>query len=300
MKKIIAALSLIIVVLTGTSAYMLRYSSGIAGYTASPGEVSCNSCHNGGVVDSAAAITMSTSPAFSNNTYSPGAVYDISVHVSAAGYSKFGFDCEILNGSHVSTGTMQVMGTDVQLLNAGGRINVTHTGPKPGTNSATFSFQWLAPASGEGAVSFYIAGNSVNGDHSINGDFPVPPVSFTLIEGSAVVTPTLITDTLIVDDPVVATGLKTQGQHVISQVTIYPDPVTLGSANFSCSLIRPQLVVAELLSLQGMPVKILLRETLLQGYTTKMLNLQDVESGVYFIRISVNGQNASQKLIIVQ
>lgn len=287
MKKIIAGIGLTIAVLTGTSAYVLRYSSGIAGYTASPGELSCNSCHGGGAVAASSALTISAAPAFDNNEYTPGAVYDVSVHVSAEGYSKYGFACEILNNAHVSTGTMQVTGADVQLLNAGSRKNVTHTGPKAGSNGATFSFQWLAPDSGEGAVTFYVAGNSVNGDHSTGGDYPVPPVTLTLGEGAAI-TPTPV-----------ATAMHKNALGFVSGLSVYPNPAVDGLTNLSFFLGKPQAVIAELLDLNGKPVKLLLSEKDLQGFQQHVLNLRGITPGIYFIKTSVNGQRAAQKLIVV-
>ena len=288
MKKVSVSLILIILVLTTISTKVLRYTSGIAGYTGSPGEMSCNSCHGGGSIAPSSAITLSTSPTFSNNEYSPGTVYDVSLHVSAAGYSKWGFACEILNSSNLSTGTVQVIDNEVQFINARSRVNATHTGPKPGTSGATFSFQWLAPLSGEGNVTFYLAGNSVNGDHSTGGDFPLSPVSFLLNEAAAV-TPTHVT-----------TGIQSVQSISGLKLSVYPNPTIDRKVNLAYYLNKPQSILLELLDIQGNTTKVLLRETRSQGHHTHSADLKDVSLGIYFIRAVANSQKVSQKLITIQ
>src|SRR5690606_310259 len=106
MKKSITFLSLAAVLITATSAIVLKYSTGIAGQTASPGETSCNSCHSGGS-SASAGITITAVPSFTNNEYVPNTNYTIIITAQADGFSRYGFGCEILGENNANIGTMQ-------------------------------------------------------------------------------------------------------------------------------------------------------------------------------------------------
>jgi len=284
MKKTITAASLILITFISSSAFVLKYSSGIAGYTGSPGEQTCanQGCHSGGAV-AAAGITITATPSFTNDEYVPGTTYTIDVTVSAAGYSHYGFDCEVLNDANANIGGMQLngAGTGVQFLNFAGKRNAVHNTPKTGT-LVTFTFKWVAPASGAGNATFYASANAVNGNGNSNGDFPITPVSMPLAEAV----------------PAVTTGIA-QHSKTISQVSVYPNPAS-GLSNMSYNLNTTQLIRVELADITGKPVKQLLNEQEAPGEHSHILNLHNVAAGVYFIKTSANGQQVSQKLITVQ
>ncbi|MGE0568790.1 MAG: choice-of-anchor V domain-containing protein, partial [Bacteroidia bacterium] len=153
------------------SAFKIISSTGIAGQTGSPSEGDCSQCHSGGssIVSGA---TITAIPGFTNSEYVPGQTYTINVLVGAISFSNFGFGCEILNAANADAGTMQNAGAGVKFVTAGnGRKNATHITPKAGNNITSFSFEWVAPNSGNATI--YAAGNCVNLNGNTTGDLPV-------------------------------------------------------------------------------------------------------------------------------
>src|SRR5688572_9187434 len=209
MKKKFIACVLAAIVLTCSSAYVIKSSGGLAGYTGSPGEVTCGTpgCHGGGA-SAASGITLTATPSFSLGEYMPDSVYQISIQMSATGFSRFGFGCEILGKNNTNAGTMQLPGPGVKFLNAfNGRRNALHTIPKL-AGTASFDFQWVAPSTPD-TVTFYVMGNAVNGNGSTSGDFPLAPVSMSLSPKPLPVDPT----TLIRELP-----------SFVTKVYLYPNP----------------------------------------------------------------------------
>ena len=105
-------------------------SGGITGRTGSPGESTCSACHGGG--SGITSVSISASPSFSANQYTPLQTYTVSVIVSNNSFAKFGFNAEILNPSNANAGNITSGLTGVQVVNTT-RKNVTQTGPKTGT-----------------------------------------------------------------------------------------------------------------------------------------------------------------------
>jgi len=142
------------------------------GYTGSPLEFSgrtCGSgggCHGGGVTDVAGWITSN----IPDCGYTPGQTYNITVFVTSAGRTKFGFSCSPQRSNGNTAGTL-ISAAGMQ-INGGGRY-ITHTSAgtaENGSNSRTWNFQWTAPAAGSGTVTFYSAMNATNSSNSSSGD----------------------------------------------------------------------------------------------------------------------------------
>jgi hypothetical protein len=148
-------------------------SSGKAGYTGSPGETTCSSCHTGGSGQGNVLIAG----VFSNNQYQylSNQNYNMSVTVLKAGVTRFGFGLEALDTNNNSVGNFIPL-TDCQTLTASnGRINLTHTSSGTFTSTTgtkTFNFTWQAPSSTtySGKVKFYAVGNCTNNNNSDSGD----------------------------------------------------------------------------------------------------------------------------------
>jgi hypothetical protein len=162
-------------------------SSGITGRTGSQGETTCSSCHSGGTTGTT--ISLSSSDMINWN-YVPGTTYNLSLTISKTGQPLFGFDLECLNSSNTSAGTLIANGTNNQVLTStNGRVNLTHK--KNGglaNNSKTFNFQWTAPATNVGNLTFYFAGAACNnngsddsGDYTKSGTQIITPANTTSI-----------------------------------------------------------------------------------------------------------------------
>lgn len=275
MKKIIT-ISSIVFTSSLFFAFHKIHSTGETGATGSPGEGTCSGCHNGGAAGTTVSIT--SAPAFSNNAYDPGTVYTINIVVAHPSQPKFGFGCEILNSSNANAGTMANAGAGVNFANAGnGRKNAKHTAPKTGTGSATFTFEWTPPLSGD--VTFYVSGNAVNGTGSSGGD---SPAATTLSLSNSL-----------------ATSLDKLAETTEVKAVLYPNPGK-GFTSMSYFLSKDQTIKLELLELNGKLVKTICDELRPAGQQDHKINLMDVPSGLYFIKMSSNERLLTQKLISVQ
>lgn len=130
------------------SGYTVLYPTGApAAKTGSPGDgANCTECHGGTATTTAGQIT-SNIPA---SGYVPGTTYLITATNPLTGSGKMGFEVSPQNASGAQLGTL-VAGSGSQLV--GGTKYVTHTNATTTTSAWTFS--WIAPVAGTGAVTFY-------------------------------------------------------------------------------------------------------------------------------------------------
>lgn len=170
MKRSLLILIAFAAVIAGT-AFSVQSLNGKAGYTNSPSESNCTSCHNGSAANNSAGSIYMTST-MTNFQYVPGTTYTINIIVKYVGRSHFGVDVEALNTSNASVGTMTVTNTSfTQKVSANNRVNLTHkSGGIVHTDSAVYSFSWLAPATNIGNVKFYFSGVAANNNGSSSGD----------------------------------------------------------------------------------------------------------------------------------
>jgi hypothetical protein len=137
------------------------------GRTGAPGETTCTSCHSQNA--GAGQITI-VAPA----NYVPGQTYQIQIRETSTdlGRSIWGFETIPLAGSAMA-GTFANTTTNTRIRVASTKSYVTHTslGTFPGqTGNATWSFNWTAPATDVGNVTFYAAGLLGDNDGGDNGD----------------------------------------------------------------------------------------------------------------------------------
>ncbi len=172
--------------LTGLLGYLLSgsqveqpvhaFSSGPpAGSTGAPNEEpeACAECHV--PPDAGTGQISITAPA----TYIPGQTYQITVTHTNADLTRlrWGFQLTALDPSDEKAGNLQSTDAFTQILNNGGpggaRQYVEHTsiGTFPGQqNGASWMFNWTAPDTDVGVITFYAAGNHANNDGNTSGD----------------------------------------------------------------------------------------------------------------------------------
>jgi uncharacterized repeat protein (TIGR01451 family) len=161
---------------TGTQP-VLAFSSGPPpGYTGAPGEEpeACAECH---VPEDVGTGHFSiTAP----QTYVPGQIYPITVtHTNSdPTRMRWGFELTALDTSDEKAGTLQNLDDLTQILDDVGpgaaRQYIEHSaiGTFVGQqNTASWTFNWTAPPSDIGVVTFYAAGNQANADGNTSGDF---------------------------------------------------------------------------------------------------------------------------------
>ncbi|MCA1578725.1 MAG: PQQ-dependent sugar dehydrogenase [Acidobacteria bacterium] len=148
-----------------------------AGYTGAPQEEpeACAECH---VPPDAGTGKISIN---APQTYVPGQTYPITVTHTNADPTRlrWGFELTVLdNASDEKAGELQNPDGLTQLLNNAGpnsaRQYIEHTAA--GTfigqqNGASWTFNWTAPATDVGPVTFYAAGNQANNDGNTSGDY---------------------------------------------------------------------------------------------------------------------------------
>ncbi len=262
------------IIFTASTAFIIS-SGGITGRTGSPSEGTCSGCHGGG--SGTTSVSISASPAFISNQYTPLQTYTISVTVSNNSFSKFGFNAEILNPSNTNAGNITSGSTGVQVINTT-RKNVTHTAPKSGTGSATFQFVWVAPVSGTATI--YAAGNAVDGTGGTGGDTP-SNTSLTVKDNTGV-------------------GINEAVASGISGLNVYPNPVR-SDFKISYNLIENAVVKVGLYDIQGKEITEFANGN--QNMGANLLNTQlpsDLANGVYFVKLSLEGKQQVQRLIITQ
>ena len=152
MKKVIYSLLALVVLSISISALNTAISNPTgapAGKTGSPGDggATCqgSGCHSGTPTVVAGIITSNVP----SNGYTPGTTYTITVTTTGSGNKGLEVSPQDLSGNLLGT---MIAGTGTKLL--GGGKYLTHTTPKTGS-SATWTFQWKAPAAGTGDVTFY-------------------------------------------------------------------------------------------------------------------------------------------------
>ena len=152
------------------------YSSGPpAGFTHAPGEFDCAECHLP-PPDAGTGNIQITAP----QSYVPGQTYQITVTHANADPTRlrWGFQLTALDDSNSKAGNLQSTSVLTQVLDNQGpgasRQYIEHTSSGTFINQqggAHWTFNWTAPATNVGPVTFYVAGNQANNDGNTSGDY---------------------------------------------------------------------------------------------------------------------------------
>lgn len=268
--------TLIFIYIISTAFDPLR-NTGIAGFTGSPSEQTCiSNCHNTYALNSGAgSVTISATPAFTNNQYVPGQVYTVTVHVAQTNIRLFGFGFEALNASNTNAGTLSTSGfSSVQLKTSSlGRTNVVHTtnGGSSTTMAKDFNFSWTAPTSGN--VTLYAAGNACNGNNSDSFDY--------------------VYTTSLALTPQIAAGLQMENISQNPEI-IFSKQNNILALKYSA---QNELVQLNLVSLNGS--KIILKNNVENGIQTENIDLTSFNvNGIYFVVMQIGKKTFTKKIIL--
>lgn len=138
------------------------------GFTGAPGEETCTACHFGLTEGGTFQITPP-------QNYVPGQTYQITVrhNNSDTTRDRWGFQLTALAGTTMAGTFTNLGGGLTQIVGGVGRDYIEHTevGTFPGqTGAAQWIFNWTAPSTNVGPVTFYSAGNQADGDSTAGGD----------------------------------------------------------------------------------------------------------------------------------
>jgi hypothetical protein len=150
-----------------------------------------NGCHNTFTLNSGAGSITLGSSNMVDWQYEPGVTYNMTVTVSLSTSNLFGIGLECLTAAGANAGNLVItVPEDTRTLNAvvsgNSRRNIVHQlNGGVAAGSKTFSFDWVAPSTNIGNVTFYYAGNAANGNGTNSGD--------RIYTGSQEVTPLITT-----------------------------------------------------------------------------------------------------------
>lgn len=146
-----------------------NYSQPPSFNSGAPGQSSCNSggCHVSFEVNSGdGSVTINFNGGFSAE-YEPGETYSMSVAIEQAGASRFGFQMVAYDGTDTSVGDF-IEGDNTGIQNVANINFINHKNPS--NTPSTYSFEWTAPSTDVGPITFYTTGNAANGAQGPNGD----------------------------------------------------------------------------------------------------------------------------------
>ena len=157
-----------------TTTTVASESGAPTGRTGAPGEGTCTDCHSQNAGNGQVNLIVPAG-------YSPGQTYSIQVQESTSDTTRaiWGFETISLAGSAMA-GTFTNTSANTRIRVAGTKSYVTHTtaGTFPSQSfGANWSFNWTAPATNVGNVTFYAAGLLGDNDNSDNGDRTVTAVA---------------------------------------------------------------------------------------------------------------------------
>ncbi|MFZ4799257.1 MAG: choice-of-anchor V domain-containing protein [Bacteroidia bacterium] len=277
MKKIIFTALII------TSGFILLESFGTKGlgkkdgsepgYTGSPGDTlkNCTACHGGKAYNEIGWIKSN----IPSTGYVPGSTYRIEATGYGVTHNRFGFlvSPQAKNGTLLGT----IIRTDtVRTKLVGNNKYLTYTeNGVDGIDSASWYFNWVAPAIGTGDVVFYGGFNS-NQDGHKGGD--ITHLSTLRVKETGTINVSDLTNNL-------------------NQVAVYPNPAT-DVLNISFDLNYSTSTKIEIIDLSGKQVLVLNNE-ISNVLISKQINTADFKSGIYFVKIQSEKEIVTKKISVM-
>lgn len=146
------------------------------GYARAPGEEpeACAECHLSSGDAGSGQISVTVPP-----TYVPGQTYQITVTHTNPDTTRlrWGFQLTALDSSDEKAGELQNTSVLTQVITGGpggNRQYIEHSSSGTFINQqggASWTFNWVAPSTDVGVVTFYAAGNHANNDGNTSGDY---------------------------------------------------------------------------------------------------------------------------------
>lgn len=262
------------------SSSSLSASSGGApiGYTGSPFDGrNCTSCHNGPVAIAQPGWISSDIPA---EGYVPGETYTISASVTRNGNNQFGFQVAAKTSSGAQAGTLKSISSETNIQVAGRYITHSSLGTFASGNNKTWIFEWTAPATGVGNVTFFgafLAGDNSggsSGDNVFTSNLQVKQRTSTNISNAQIASKSLIS-------------------------AVFPNPVA-DAFNLNVNLSEPNQTDVRLFDIAGREMGVLFSDQLNKGEQVLKINLPDgTPSGLYTILLK-SGEGLDTENILVK
>ncbi len=261
----------------------LMDDNGRAGFTGSPGEITCNTtnCHNSFVLNSGSGSISVTSNMI-NWVYEPLTNYTINIKVAKTGVQLFGFGVEILNRLNNNAGTLVITNaarTQFKSRSVGSiiRKNIVHQlNGGSSQDSVIFSFDWIAPDTSTGILTMYFSGNATNSSGSPSGDY--------IYNSSQTITP--------------SGGNAVKNMVVANPFTVFPNPAST-NIHLLFYLPKNEMVEIKLYDMQYSFVHQLMKNYHPAGENNVSISLpSDCRSGLYLLSIESSSGRESRKIMI--
>lgn len=268
-RKILIPVSLavaiaLLFVLQGSFRYAMSYDgSAPAGYCGDPagGNKNCTQCH-GGTLNTVTGWITSDIPV---TGYVPNTTYQITATATGTSGNK-GFEISPQSSTGTFLGTL-VAGTGTSLT--GSSHYIRSSGSNITTNPKTWTFNWTAPATGLGPVTFY-------GAFVLGYGVLCNLCQYTVSESSTGITE-------IADD---------------ATFEVYPNPLS-DYVNISYTLNSNSKVVINVYSIDGRKVACLLDSVQAEGSHSEKTSLKNlVSKGTYIIELKTNDVSAFRKIFV--
>ena len=193
-----------------------------------PGNGNCTSCHGGSAITSGTAWSSIALTGLPTNGYIPGTTYTLTISGNSASTSKNGFQLTSLNSNNAMAGSI-ASGTGTSIQTNSGKTYISQSG----SNSGTWSFNWTAPISGTGTVSFYTAFNGSNSNSNTVGDL-IYTKTFSINQATtnlptAVITPSKTT--ICLGDTLYLTGSGINNPTTFNWQFLNYNPATANGQN---------------------------------------------------------------------
>lgn len=221
----------------------------------------CTFCHGPGP---AVQVTEWITSNIPGTGYEPGVTYTITITVIDLVAEKYGFEITSESGT-TKTGTWVI--TDDTRTQLAGTNYVTHTsaGTLPIGNPNSWTMDWTAPGSGTGEVGIYAAINVTNNNGSTSGD-------------------DIFTAVMMVPESTIGISELSLDK----MIEVYPNPAT---SQLNMNL--PLNSEIKIFDNNG-------REVMNRTGSTQIetFDVSTLVNGMYFVRISHDGQIASRSIIV--
>ena len=253
--------------------------------TGAPGEVNCTTsgCHDDFLINTGGGITSITI-ANGVTEYTPGQTYSVTVSISQSAINRFGFQVVALaDKDNSNAGTFNIVESGrTQIIPGSGTLSnrnyITYTFPGTAalnTGYSEWTFEWTAPASNEGSVTFFLAAIAGNDDGTDSGD-KCYLNSLTLTSA--------------------ALGVETNRSDV--KLKLFPDPIN-DEITVCFTLEKESSVKMQLHNTNGQLLKEWFLGTQSQGTCSKTLNLEkNYPQGIYFFTLLKDRESVTRKFFI--
>ena len=225
---------------------------------------SCNHCHSGGSFSASTTIKLKNAAGDEVTKYIPGETYTLELTVNHSGASVFGMLSVALLGDNSSAGTWATKSSNGQLSTVNSR---TYGEQNASSSSNVFEFEWEGPTTGSGEVTFFANGLASNGNGNTGGDELAAGGSLAIAED-------------------VSIGVEDVSN---TNFNFYPNPA---QDYLMIEGVEEQNATIEIYDFSGRIVKQLRATT-----TTVQVNLDDLSSGTYFVKVGEKEQKI-QKIVV--